>query len=56
MRSNTPYLSGFSPNAAKYEPEKLRILTLLTGSTPLQLHLDPGELAAKCREAASGEC
>ena len=25
-----PYLSVFSPNSAKYEPEKLRIRTLFT--------------------------
>ena len=27
---DTPYLSVFSPNARKYGPEKLRMLTLFT--------------------------
>ena len=30
LRKDTPYLSVFSPNARKYEPEKLRVRTLFT--------------------------
>ena len=30
IRRDTPYLSGFSPNARNYGPEKLRIRTLST--------------------------
>ena len=30
IRTDTPYLSVFSPNAGKYGPEKLRIWTLFT--------------------------
>ena len=30
IRKNTPYISAFSPNAGKHEPEKLRIRTIFT--------------------------